>query len=101
MLNIRSPVTFFLLLLLSFFSSHVHAAPKRGGKTAAAKGGATGATAATAQTLQQQANAQFPQGITQATDGSTILDSNVTVKCVLLAPHFEMDENKSLTDSTL
>lgn len=35
-----------------------------------------------AQTAQQQA-AQIPQGISQANDGSTILDTTAMIKCVL------------------
>lgn len=68
MLTILSPVFVALLALLSVF---VEAAPQnRGsGKKGSAK----------SQTLQQQA-AAIPQGISQATDGSTILDTNATVK---------------------
>ncbi|KAB5560198.1 hypothetical protein GE09DRAFT_1116144 [Coniochaeta sp. 2T2.1] len=72
MLTIRSPVFFLLLLLLGTFTS-VHAAPRRKGKNSGA-----GTGAAVAQTPQQQA-AQLAQGISQATDGSTILDTTATV----------------------
>ncbi|KAH8886695.1 hypothetical protein GQ53DRAFT_334143 [Thozetella sp. PMI_491] len=68
MLTVRSPVLFFLLVVSAL--TGVHAAPKRGGNG----GGAT----QKAQTPQQQA-AAIPQGISQATDGSTILDTTATV----------------------
>jgi hypothetical protein len=64
MLTIRSPVVVSLLLVLSAFTG-VEAAPKR-------KGGAS--------LTPQQQLAQIPQGVSTATDGSAILDSNVTVK---------------------
>ncbi|KAH8907958.1 hypothetical protein BR93DRAFT_995921 [Coniochaeta sp. PMI_546] len=71
MLTIRFPCLLFFLLL--GILTNVQAAPKRKGNN-----GNNGAAAAAAQTPQQQA-AQIPQGISQATDGSTILDTTVTV----------------------
>ncbi|KAH8664580.1 hypothetical protein BX600DRAFT_301795 [Xylariales sp. PMI_506] len=65
MLTIRSPVLISLLIALGSLTG-VHAAPKT-----KASGGKT-------QTLQQQA-AAIPQGISKATDGSTILDTTATV----------------------
>lgn len=65
MLTLHSPFLLLLLLLLGI----VHAAPKRKGSSG---------TSAAAQTPQQQA-AQIPQGISLATDGSTILDTTATV----------------------
>ncbi|KAJ9161661.1 Cyclin-like F-box [Coniochaeta hoffmannii] len=69
MLTIHShlPFSLSLLLLLLLFTT-ADAAPKRKGKTA---------TSASL-TPQQQA-AQIPQGISEATDGSTILDTTATV----------------------
>ncbi|KAF3768835.1 hypothetical protein M406DRAFT_71808 [Cryphonectria parasitica EP155] len=58
-----------LLALLSFFAKDACAVPKN-------RGGGSGSVKA--QTLQQQA-AAIPQGISQATDGSTIMDTNATV----------------------
>ncbi|KAJ9155577.1 Cyclin-like F-box [Pleurostoma richardsiae] len=71
MLTIRSPVAFFTVLLLLGIITDVQAAPRRKGKAA------TAATAA--QLTPQQQAAQIPQGISQATDGSTILDTTATV----------------------
>lgn len=72
MLTIRSPVGVALLALLSVFVGDVSAVPQnRGGKKGSGK----------TLTPQQQA-AQIPQGVSKATDGSTIMDTNVTVKYV-------------------
>lgn len=80
MSNVRSPVSLFLLfLVLSVLG--VQAAPKRKGNGNGGGGGGDGATQA--QTPQQQA-AQIAQGVSQATDGSTILDTTARVKCVYL-----------------
>ncbi|KAK3694573.1 hypothetical protein B0T22DRAFT_74553 [Podospora appendiculata] len=68
MLTVRLPVLFKILLLALSFLAGVQAAPKR----------KTGNTATARKTPQQQA-AALPQGISQATDGSTILDTTVTV----------------------
>lgn len=57
--------------LLALLSVSVEASPAR-------KGSSSGGQSSS-QTLQQQA-AAIPQGISQATDGSTILDTNATVK---------------------
>lgn len=73
MLTIRSSVGVALLLLLSIFFGDVSAAPQNRGKKAS-KGAKT-----KQQTPQQQA-AAIPQGVSQATDGSTILDTNATLK---------------------
>jgi len=79
MSNVRSPVSLFLLfLVLSVLG--VQAAPKRKGN---GNGGGGGGGATQAQTPQQQA-AQIAQGVSQATDGSTILDTTARVKCVYL-----------------
>ena len=75
MLTVRSSVFFFALVLLVIFAD-VHAAPQRGSRR---KGKGAATAAANTQTLQQQA-AQVPQGVSQATDGSTILDTTATVK---------------------
>lgn len=70
MLTIRSPVGVALLALLSVFVGDVSAVPQnRGGRKGSGQ----------KLTPQQQA-AQIPQGVSQATDGSTILDTNATVK---------------------
>lgn len=78
MLTIRSPAGVALLALLGAFIGDVAAVPqnRKGGNR---KGGQT----QQAQTLQQQA-AQIPQGVSQATDGSTILDMTATVKYVVI-----------------
>lgn len=66
MLTIRSPFGVALVALLSLLTGDVLAAPQnRAGRKGSGK----------TLTLQQQA-AQIPQGISQATDGSTILDTN-------------------------
>ena len=70
MLTVRSPVLLSFLLSLSVLAG-VHAAPKKGNN-----GGGGGKASLTPQ---QQA-AQVPQGISTATDGSTILDTTATVK---------------------
>lgn len=71
MLNIR----FALVALLTIFGE-VQAVPQTRGR----KGGnRNGGNAAAQQTPQQQA-AAIPQGISQATDGSMILDMTATVK---------------------
>ena len=86
MLTVQSPVFFLVLLALSAFTG-IQAAPQRngngGGRTGQGRnrgggGGGRGGNAA-AQTPQQQA-AQIAQGISQATDGSTILDTTARVK---------------------
>lgn len=76
MLTIQSPILLFFLLLLGTFTG-VQAAPKR-------KGNGNGNSASTAAQTPQQQAAQIPQGISQATDGSTILDATATVKSVTL-----------------
>lgn len=73
MLNILSPVFVSVLALLS---ASAEASPARN-KASGTKG--------KAQTLQAQA-AAIPQGISEATDGSTILDTNATVKYGCLPP---------------
>lgn len=79
MLTIRSPVFFFfLLLLLDIFG--VEALPQNQRKKGKGKGKNTAAA-----TPQQQA-AQIPQGVSQATDGSTILDMTARVKYVVPYP---------------
>lgn len=71
MLTIR----FALVALLTIFGE-VQAVPQTRGR----KGGnRNGGGNTQAQTPQQQA-AAIPQGISQATDGSMILDTNATVK---------------------
>jgi hypothetical protein len=72
MLTIRS------LLVLGLLCA-VHAAPQN--RVKATKATATKASAAKqkATTAQQQA-AQIPQGISTATDGSTILDTTAQIK---------------------
>lgn len=79
MLTIRASVGVALLALLSTFVGDVAAVPQNRGK----KGAATAK-----QTPQQQA-AAIPQGISKATDGSVIMDTNATVKYVPnpLYPH--------------
>lgn len=77
MLTIRSPVCTVFLALLSVFVADVSAVPQN------RKGGRKGSGQTL--TLQQQA-AQIPQGISQATDGSTILDTNATVKYDIQPP---------------
>lgn len=74
MLTIRSSVGVAFLVLLSIFFGDVSAVPQNRGQ----KGSTTKGTKAK-QTLQQQA-AAIPQGVSQATDGSTIMDTNATVK---------------------
>lgn len=74
MLTIRASVGVALLALLSAFVGDVAAVPQN--KGSGKKGGATAK-----QTPQQQA-AAIPQGLSKATDGSTIMDTNVTVKYV-------------------
>lgn len=69
MLNILSPVFVSVLALLSA----AEAAPRNKGQSSSSS------SASKQQTLQAQA-AAIPQGISQATDGSTILDTNATVK---------------------
>lgn len=76
MLTIRSSAGVALLGLLSAFVGDVAAVPQN------RKGGNRGG-GQTQQTLQQQA-AEIPQGVSQATDGSTILDMTATVKYVNL-----------------
>ncbi|KAK0628596.1 hypothetical protein B0T17DRAFT_505256 [Bombardia bombarda] len=78
MLTIRPSSVFFHLLLLALGAiilPGVQAAPRRKGNT----GSATTAS----QTPQQQA-ARLPQGVSTATDGSTILDTTATVNGVPL-----------------
>lgn len=87
MLTVRSPIFLALLLALSALTG-VQAAPQRnrGGRTGGRTGGnrnGGGRNGATRATPQQQA-AQIPQGISQATDGSMILDTTATVKYVVL-----------------
>lgn len=73
MLTIRSPFGVALVALLSLLTGDVSAAPQnRGGRKGSGK----------TLTLQQQA-AQIPQGVSQATDGSTILDTNAVSKAFL------------------
>ena len=78
MLTIR-PFPALVALLLSFvLNGVVDAVPQRqrnGGMT-------NGMTSGQELTAQEQA-AQVPDGISEATDGSTILDTTVTVKFVL------------------
>ena len=69
MMTIRS------LLVLLLVNSTVHALPQQRNRN----GNGNGNTQA--QTPQQQA-AAIPQGISEATDGSTILDTTATVKWV-------------------
>lgn len=66
MLTIRSSFGVALVALLSLLTGDVAAVPQN-------RGGRKGSAAKL--TLQQQA-AQIPQGVSQATDGSTILDTN-------------------------
>jgi hypothetical protein len=73
MLTIRS-VLFVLLV-----NSTVYALPQQRNRNGNGNGGGNGNTQA--QTPQQQA-AAIPQGISEATDGSTILDTTATVKWV-------------------
>ena len=78
MLTIRSPfATALALLLVLSIVLGVHAAPSPAPQRKKAKG--KGGAAATKLTSQQQA-AKIPQGISEATDGSTILDMTATVK---------------------
>ncbi len=69
MLTVRSPVLLSFLLSLSVLAG-VHAAPKKSNNGGGGKASLT---------PQQQA-AKVSQGISTATDGSTILDSTATVK---------------------
>lgn len=76
MLTIRSSVGVAFVALFGLLIDNAAAVPQnRGGRG----GGGRGQTQAQALTLQQQA-AEIPQGVSQATDGSTILDTNATVK---------------------
>lgn len=72
MLTIR----FALVALLTIFGE-VQAVPQTRGRKGGNRNG--GGNAAAQQTPQQQA-AAIPQGISQATDGSMILDMTATVK---------------------
>lgn len=76
MLTIRSPFGVALVALLSLLTGDVSAAPQnRAGRKGSGK----------TLTLQQQA-AQIPQGISQATDGSTILDTNAVSITFFMSP---------------
>lgn len=89
MLTILSPVFVSVVALLSV---SVGASPARKGSS----------SSGTSQTLQQQA-AAIPQGISQATDGSTILDTNATVKydCPQLKPERRQGSRLTLLFSGL
>ncbi|KAK0729882.1 hypothetical protein B0H67DRAFT_474409 [Lasiosphaeris hirsuta] len=74
MLNIRSPLPPLLLLfILGIFAATSYAAPQRN----------PNGNGRASQTPQQQA-AAIPQGVSEATDGSTILDTTATVNGVNL-----------------
>jgi len=74
----RLPVAFLLLLLLGIFGAE--AAPQQGNRNGKNRGGGGNGDAAS-QTPQQQA-AAIAQGVSEATDGSTILDTTANVKYV-------------------
>lgn len=91
MLTIRSPVAVALVALLSLLVGDVSAVPQnRGGRKGSGK----------TLTPQQQA-AQIPQGVSQATDGSTILDTNAVSQTSFLITTREVDAQppSSLFDS--
>lgn len=77
MLTVRSPVAA-LAVVLSLLSV-VHGAPQPQNRKGNGNRGGNGNGRANRQTAQQQA-AAVPQGISQATDGSMILDMTANVK---------------------
>jgi len=78
MWTIRSPLALVALLVLGVAFDVTEAAPQnRGGRQ---RGGNRNGGGQTQQQTPQQQAAQIPQGISQATDGSTILDMTATVK---------------------
>ena len=85
MLTIRPLPALVALLLFCALHGAVDAVPQRGRQRQRERnGGMTkGMTSGQDLTAQEQA-AQVPDGISQATDGSTILDMTVNVKLVLL-----------------
>ena len=84
MLTIRS------FLLLGLLWAAADAAPQSRNRKAGGR---------TRQTAQQQA-AQIPQGISQATDGSTILDMTANIKYVSLGPQSWLLRPPMYTDAT-